>query len=353
ELAAQASLRHRWVLRRRIGGLDADFVPALDLTLGSIQSSGRVGGLLRLGTVQSFPSLLLEPAVVARASQNEQGVTWSIAAGCEEAYFARNAFVEGNLFGDALAISARRFVWQCRLGGVVGLGGLMVDYSWVARGPEFFTKGLGSGQNAPHHFGAFALRRFGPTPLDGVAIWRWMTFDWMLEGSLGSGMSVERSEGLSDEYRAGGSARVSASKSVSHGFFVGWEMNGTLRDGRLLRPDDWYEDSLYLWRGLTVGKRYVLPYGDIVLRMGLGKGNVKSERVLPQEDQVTIARRHGGPSILWGIAYGYPLGRRTSLGFDVAFNSRIGEGSNTTSARFVHWGIGMKYYTGNLATGPR
>ena len=316
-----------------------DLVPHAGIALGSVQTYGRVGGAVRIGTVQSFPSLL-NPWTVARTDYEDRWFEWAVLAAVEGRGYLRNAYVDGNLFGDDLAITPDHTIGEWRLGAMTRFGSWSVNYSFVHRDSEFVPPPeLGDGS---HNFGSVTIGRDLVRTTLSAEQAAWLKKDWLFEASLGRGVSWRRTQPGNGPRQGGVAMRFALSKGLTEHVLLGGELAAVLREGGPPDADGWHEDTFYVTRAITLGWRPLGRSRQLVLRGGVGRAIAKVERTRAYDSEVP--RNDTGRGVLLGVSYGIPVGQRGSIGVDATWSDLSVGSSLGLPAAFLAWGIGFKWH---------
>jgi lipid A 3-O-deacylase len=320
----------------RLGLLD--IVPHVGVQLGTVQTYVNAGVTARLGNMTAFPSLL-NPWTVA-AVERESWFQWSLLAAIEGRAYARNAYVDGNLFGDDLQITPDHMVQEWRLGAMTRLGVWSLNYTFVHRGTEFRSPpALGDGQ---HSFGSVTLGRDLTGALNSAEQSKWLKRDWIFEASLGQGVSWERTSPARGPRRSGVAMRGGLSKGLTEHILLGGELAGVLREGGPPDADGFHEDTFYITKAVTLGWR---PWGRtrrFILRGGVGSASAKVQRTRERDRSYT--REDDGRGVLFGVSYGIPTGVRASIGVDLTWSNLSVGSAQGAPAAFWSWGVGFRWH---------
>lgn len=136
-------------------GLEVDFAPHWNVSLGTIDTSAGVGATVRLGQDlgDDYGPPRIRPAVSSPGFfRDVSGASWYIFGGIEGRAVARNLFIEGNTFGGVDGVDPKRFVADLQAGAAVQFRGFEVAYTHVFRTQEY------DGQDSPAQFGSVNLR---------------------------------------------------------------------------------------------------------------------------------------------------------------------------------------------------
>jgi hypothetical protein len=144
-----------YLQKRRVGDGNVDFVPHGGVTVGTVMTLARAGGMLRLGrNIGGFGPDTIEPGGAmlhgTRASGGaaRQGSEWYVFAGVDHRLVAHNIFLDGTVFRDSPAVERRPHVWDLSTGFSFRRDGLRFSLTRVRRSEEFNTPGGGGGRQA-------------------------------------------------------------------------------------------------------------------------------------------------------------------------------------------------------------
>ena len=153
--------RHRARLDTADGGdtrfgraLSFDIMPHYGLSLGNVDTSLRIGGMLRAGynMPDDFGSPHIRPSLSGPGYiDTKDDVGAYLFAGVEQRAILHTIFLDGNTFSKSHSVPKRRFVSDFSFGGVIVYGRVSVAYTHVIRTREF------SGQSRPDRFGSISL----------------------------------------------------------------------------------------------------------------------------------------------------------------------------------------------------
>lgn len=139
--------------KRRYGDSNGvQFVPHAGITLGTIMTLARAGGLLRVGqNMTGFGPDSIEPGGAmlknTRRQQDEgraQPYEWFAFAAVDGRLVGYNIFLDGSLFRDGPSVARRDAVYDLMAGVSVRFDALRVSLTRVKRSEEFYTP-LGGG----------------------------------------------------------------------------------------------------------------------------------------------------------------------------------------------------------------
>ena len=140
-----------WLQKRRYGGDSVDFVPHGGVTVGTVMTLARVGGMLRAGqNLSGYGPDTIEPggamlqATRAAGEAPRHGREWYVFAGLDQRLVARNIFLDGTAFRDSPAVERRPHVRDVSAGFSFRYEGLRFSWTRIRRSEEFRTP-LGGG----------------------------------------------------------------------------------------------------------------------------------------------------------------------------------------------------------------
>ncbi|MCF8179644.1 MAG: lipid A deacylase LpxR family protein [Sulfuritalea sp.] len=135
-------------------GLDLEVIPHGGVTLGTVMTLARAGGLLRLGRhMTGFGPDTIEPggAMLQNMRRDiEPGrshdLEWYVFAGLDHRLVAHNIFLDGTVFRDSPSVRHRPHVYDLTLGFSLRIDPVRLSVTRVRRSEEFFTGGNAGGQ---------------------------------------------------------------------------------------------------------------------------------------------------------------------------------------------------------------
>lgn len=135
-------------------GIDLEVVPHGGVTLGTVMTLARAGGLLRLGRhMTGFGPDTIEPggAMLQNMRRDiEPGrshdLEWYVFAGLDHRLVAHNIFLDGTVFRDSPSVRHRPHVYDLTLGFSLRIDPVRLSVTRVRRSEEFFTAGNTGGQ---------------------------------------------------------------------------------------------------------------------------------------------------------------------------------------------------------------
>jgi hypothetical protein len=147
---------------------DLEFIPHAGFSLGNVDTSLRIGGMVRAGFFlpDDYGNQTIDSLVTSAGgwSPTQVGSRWGayVFAASEGKYVIHNAFLDGNLFYDSYSVDKQDLVGDFKTGFVVILDfrrswlfhitGIEAGYTYVFRTPEFH------GQTENDEFGSVFLK---------------------------------------------------------------------------------------------------------------------------------------------------------------------------------------------------
>jgi len=135
-------------------GLEADVIPYAGAALGNAVTYASFGGILRLGNDvgDDFGPPRSRPALPgSEAFTSKDGFGWYLFGGLGVQAFARNVFLDGNLFRDSHSVDKKPFVLEGQLGLALVFPWARVTYTHVIRSAEFEER------ERMHQYGSFSI----------------------------------------------------------------------------------------------------------------------------------------------------------------------------------------------------
>ncbi len=121
-------------------GLEADIIPYAGAALGNVATFANFGGILRLGNDigDDFGPPRGRPALPGSEAFTSKGdVGWYLFGGLGVQAFARNAFLDGNLYRDSHNVDKKPLVLEGQFGFALIFPSFRVTYTHFVRSPEF------------------------------------------------------------------------------------------------------------------------------------------------------------------------------------------------------------------------
>lgn len=155
QIPAEPAFLIAYLHKRRYGDSNGlQFVPHAGLTLGTVMTQARAGGLLRVGqNMTGFGPDGIEPGgamLKNTRSQHDAGrahpYEWFAYAGVDARLVGYNIFLDGSLFRDGPSVSRRDAVYDLMAGVSVRFDALRMSVTRVKRSEEFYTPLGGGGE---------------------------------------------------------------------------------------------------------------------------------------------------------------------------------------------------------------
>lgn len=121
------------------GGIEADAIPDVAVSLGTLDTSLTAGLTLRVGQGldADYGPPRIRPAVSGPAFFGDgDRLRWSLFAGVAGRVVGRDLFIEGNTFRDSRSVEPERLVGDVHVGAGIGWGPAQLTYTQVIRSPE-------------------------------------------------------------------------------------------------------------------------------------------------------------------------------------------------------------------------
>jgi len=155
EPAVTALYERRWRYPLgQLGGVQAEVIPAVNVSLGNVQTYVGAGGLLRLGQGldADFGPPRIRPALAGSTwIQPRQELGWYLFAGADGRAVARDIFLDGNTWRDSRSVDKRVLVGDFQAGAAVLWRGVRFSYTQIWRSEEFY------GQKGTQSFGSLSV----------------------------------------------------------------------------------------------------------------------------------------------------------------------------------------------------
>lgn len=155
DVTVERAIRFKGAADESKSGLD--LIPDFGVSVGNVHTEAFTGVTLRFGSDLDRTALPMRarPSLSGSGSFTYEAgspfFAWSAFAGLYGRAVARNIFLDGNTFRHSLSVSKKTFVADGQAGVAVRLGPILVSYTYVLRGEEYF------GQNGNSRFGAVNL----------------------------------------------------------------------------------------------------------------------------------------------------------------------------------------------------
>ncbi len=142
----------------RLGPIEADFLPAANVTLGNVLTYGAAGATLRFGqnlAAGDTPRTIMPGASGTgwfEPAKLDHFMGWFVYGAIQERAVWRNIFLQGNSWRDSPSVPMKHFVTDENVGvAFLFRFGLRVDITYIKRSKEFF------GQNGDDRIGSVTL----------------------------------------------------------------------------------------------------------------------------------------------------------------------------------------------------
>lgn len=142
-----------YLQKRRYGNNNAEIIPHGGITLGTVTTLARIGGLVRAGrNMSGFGPDTIEPGGAmlhgTRASEGEarHGSEWYVFAGVDQRLVAQNIFLDGTVFRASPSVERRPHVWDLSVGFSFRYEGLRFSWTRIRRSEDFYTPAGGGGR---------------------------------------------------------------------------------------------------------------------------------------------------------------------------------------------------------------
>lgn len=137
------------------GSLQMDAIPTVNVSLGNVETSGGLGGIVRLGQglEADYGPPMIRPNLTGRTffKQPAQAFNWYVFAGTEGRLVARDIFLDGNTFRDSHSVDKKHVVGTFQAGAAASYHNVRLTFSYIVRTREF------EGQGSRDHFGAVSV----------------------------------------------------------------------------------------------------------------------------------------------------------------------------------------------------
>lgn len=155
QIRAEPGFLVSYLHKRRYGDrTGVQLVPHAGLTLGTIMTLARIGGIVRAGqNMTGFGPDSIEPggAMLKNTRRETEGggrdlYEWFVFAGVDGRAVAHNIFLDGSLFRDSPSVQSRDTVYDFSLGFSARWEALRVSVTRIKRSEEFTTPVGGGGK---------------------------------------------------------------------------------------------------------------------------------------------------------------------------------------------------------------
>jgi lipid A 3-O-deacylase len=137
------------------GRLQTDAIPSLSVSLGNVETSASLGGIVRLGQglEVDFGPPMIRPNLAGRTffERAPRRLNWYVFAGAEGRLVAQDIFLDGNTFRDSHRVDKKHVVGNFQAGAAATYQNVRLTFSYVLRTLEF------DGQDSPDRFGAISV----------------------------------------------------------------------------------------------------------------------------------------------------------------------------------------------------
>jgi hypothetical protein len=328
----------------RWGNPTFDVVPSITTALGTVQTHAAAGLTVRLGSnMTGFPVLT---SFYAAAPATEEGVSpweYGLFGGVEARYVARNAHLDGTLFGaEELLIDKVNGVYEWKFGGFLRHRRWRFNYTLVRRSEEFLPRPAGS--DGHHWFGSFAVsREFSDKN------WKWegpprpLLRDWTIEFGLGRGRTWLSPEWLGQSASNGPGGQIGLDRGIRRKWSFSFSRAGVGREEGPPDENGEHRDTFVVSN--IFGPTYWLQGrrnrpGSPFVRLGVGWATAKREFTVDGEPIDTRALTDTGIAFTLEGGYMFNLGYDLSVGTSVRWSIlRELEVAQLRQAEFLSWGL--------------
>jgi hypothetical protein len=137
------------------GSLQTDAIPSVSVSLGNIETSASLGGIIRLGQglEADYGPPMIRPNLAGRTffKHSPRTFNWYLFAGAEGRLVARDIFLDGNTFRDSHSVDKKHVVGTFQAGAVGVYHNVRLTFSYIMRSKEFETQG------SPDRYGAISV----------------------------------------------------------------------------------------------------------------------------------------------------------------------------------------------------
>jgi lipid A 3-O-deacylase len=137
------------------GPLQTDAIPSIRASLGNIETSAGLGGIVRLGQglEADYGPPMIRPNLAGRTffKKAARAFNWYVFAGAEGRLVARDIFLDGNTFRDSHSVDKKHAVGTFQAGAAASYHNVRLTFSYIVRTLEF------EGQGSPDRFGAISV----------------------------------------------------------------------------------------------------------------------------------------------------------------------------------------------------
>jgi len=142
----------------KIGDESVDMIPHAGVTVGTVMTLARAGGIVRWGkNLSGFGPDTIEPGGAVLQGTHAKNprrprFEYYLFAGLDVRAVAYNAFLDGNLFRSSPSVDREPIVYDLRVGVSVRYDTTRISLTQIRRSEEFSANGIGSGSQTFHSF---------------------------------------------------------------------------------------------------------------------------------------------------------------------------------------------------------
>ena len=149
-----------YLQKRKYGTRHIEFVPHAGVTLGTVMTLARVGGIVRIGrNMTGFGPDGIEPggAMLQNTRREHEGAgrapfEWYGFAGADLRYVARNIFLDGTVFRGGPSVDSRELVHDFTVGVSARINTYRLSLTRIFRSEEFTTPFSSGGRQSFYSF---------------------------------------------------------------------------------------------------------------------------------------------------------------------------------------------------------
>lgn len=140
----------------KIGDESADIIPHAGVTVGTVMTLARVGGIVRWGkNLSGFGPDTIDPGGAILQGTHAKNprrprFEYYLFTGLDVRVVAYNAFLDGNFFRSSASVDREPVVYDLRAGLSVRYNTARVSLTQIRRSEEFSANGIGSGSQTFH-----------------------------------------------------------------------------------------------------------------------------------------------------------------------------------------------------------
>lgn len=155
QLRSEPGFLLSYLHKRRIGNRNGiELVPHAGVTVGTVMTLARTGGIVRVGhNMTGFGADSIEPggAMLKNTRREHEGAgrgayEWFVFAGADYRLVAHNIFLDGNVFRSGPSVDRRVAVHDFMLGASARIESLRLSVTHITRSEEFTTAAGGGGK---------------------------------------------------------------------------------------------------------------------------------------------------------------------------------------------------------------